>query len=297
MSPEAETRLVLESACAVVGLSADQAEVISMNENAVYRLPDQVVARISRPGQIDAARREVAVSEWLEESGIRAVQVIHDFNQQPIVIGERPVVFWHELPPHDISRPSVMGTMLHHLHSLPAPKNIGLENVQPFVRLDRRIEASPSLTDDDHVWMHDHLDSLKQRWSELPPGLPWCAIHGDAHEGNIVTADDGGAILLDLERFCIGPPEWDTVQTAVNWATCGWITEAEYKEFVVAYGHDIMEWEGFELLRDVREFRMTTWLAQLAAEHPHLQEQAAHRVACLRGTLGPRPWLGWTAKY
>ncbi len=296
MSPEAETRFVLESACAAVGLSAESAEVISMNENAVYRLPDQVVARISRPGQIEAARREVAVSKWLEESGIRAVQVIRDITQQPIVVDDRPVVFWHELPPHGISRPSVVGAMLRQLHSLPTPTDIGLGEVQPFVRLDQRIEAS-GLTDDDRAWMHDHLASLEERWAILPPGLPWCAVHGDAHEGNIVTADDGGTILLDLERFCIGPPEWDIVQTAVNWATCGWISEAEYQEFVTAYGHDIMKWEGFELLRDVREFRMTSWLAQLAAENTSLRDQATHRVACLRGKIGPRPWLGWKAKY
>ncbi|WP_433683372.1 phosphotransferase enzyme family protein [Nocardia sp. CA-119907] len=267
-----------------------------MNENAVYRLPGGVVARISRPGQLETARREVVVSRWLEDSGIRAVRVIREL-QQPIEVEAQPVVFWHELPPHDISRPAQVGRMLRQLHDVPAPTDIGLGRVQPFVRLDQRIEAAPSLTDDDRVWMHEHLASLEQRWADLPDGLPWCAIHGDAHEGNIVTADDGGAILLDLERFCIGPPEWDTVQTAVNWATCGWITEAEYKEFVTAYGHDIMGWDGFELLRDVREFRMTSWLAQLAAENPSLHEQAAHRVACLRGKEGERPWRGWTAKY
>ncbi|MGK8558253.1 phosphotransferase enzyme family protein [Nocardia gipuzkoensis] len=267
-----------------------------MNENAIYRLPGRVVARISRPGQLEAARREVVVSKWLEESGIRAVQVIRDF-EQPIEVDGRPVVFWHELPPHHISRPAQVGRMLRQLHDLPAPTDIGIGYVQPFVRLDKRINHAPSLTDDDRVWMHEHLASLEQRWANLPSGLPWCAVHGDAHEGNIVTADDGEPIMLDLERFCIGPPEWDTVQTAVNWATCGWITEAEYQEFVTAYGHDIMEWDGFELLRDVREFRMTSWLAQLAAENPSLHEQAAHRVACLRGEEAERPWLGWKAKY
>ncbi|WP_063041740.1 aminoglycoside phosphotransferase family protein [Nocardia pseudovaccinii] len=296
MSREAATRLILESACAAVGYSAARAEVISMNENAVYRLPGGVVARISRPGQLETARREVVVSRWLEDSGIRAVRVIREL-PQPIEVEGQPVVFWHELPPHEISRPAQVGRMLRQLHDLPAPTDIGLGRVQPFVRLDQRIEAAPSLTDDDRVWMHEHLASLEQRWANLPNGLPWCAIHGDAHEGNIVTADDGRAILLDLERFCIGPPEWDTVQTAVNWASCGWISEGEYKEFVTAYGHDIMEWDGFELLRDVREFRMTSWLAQLAAENASLHEQAAYRVACLRGKEGERPWSGWKAKY
>lgn len=51
-----------------------------MNENAVYRLPGGVVARISRPGQLETARREVVISRWLENSDIRAVREL----QQPV---------------------------------------------------------------------------------------------------------------------------------------------------------------------------------------------------------------------
>ncbi|WP_338088204.1 aminoglycoside phosphotransferase family protein [Nocardia transvalensis] len=270
--------------------------MISLGENAVYRLHGSIVARVSRPGRTAAAGREVAVSRWLAESGVPAVRVAPHPPHLPAV-GDRPVVFWRELPPHRVSRPEVVARALRHLHSLPVPVGVGLQVFQPFARLSQRIDAAPELSRAHRRWMRAHLDGLEQRWRERPEGLPWRAIHGDAHEGNIVTADSGEAIVLDLERFCIGPPEWDLVQTAVNLATCGWITADEYAAFSAEYGVDVMAWGGFELLRDIREFRMTAWLMQQGAERPHLREQAAHRLACLRGECGERPWPGWTPVY
>lgn len=61
------------------------------------------------------------------------------------------------------------------------------------------------------------------------------------------------------------------------------------------YGHDVTEWAGFELLRDIREFRMTTMTVQAASANPAWREQALHRLACIRGEPGPRPWSGWRA--
>ncbi|WP_024803625.1 phosphotransferase enzyme family protein [Nocardia sp. BMG51109] len=296
MNGESQIRSVLESACAAAGLSADGAEAISVGENAVYRLPGHIVARISRPGRSGVARREVAVSRWLAASGMRAVRVVREAPQS-VAIDGRPVVFWRELPPHGVSRPVVVAGALRRLHGLPPPVDIGLRVLRPFARLDGRIDAATGTSDEQRCWMRGHLASLARRWADLPKGLPWCVIHGDAHEGNIVTADDGEAIVLDLERFCIGPPEWDLVQTAVNRATCGWITGDEYAAFTAAYGFDVMRWEGFELLRDIREFRMTAWLLQQVAERPQLRDQAVHRLACLRGEHGARPWTGWAPVY
>jgi hypothetical protein len=57
---------------------------------------------------------------------------------------------------------------------------------------------------------------------------------------------------------------------------------------------DVAEWAGFELLRDIRELRMTTYLWQRAASHPTMKKEAALRTRCLRGEQGLRPW-SWTA--
>ena len=44
-----------------------------LGENALYRLPGGIVARVSRVGQFAAAAREVAVARWLEANHVPAV--------------------------------------------------------------------------------------------------------------------------------------------------------------------------------------------------------------------------------
>lgn len=72
----------------------------------------------------------------------------------------------------------------------------------------------------------------------------------------------------------------------------GDLPEHEWKAFSVRYGSDVTEWEGYEILRDARELRKVTFAAQLASERDEYREQAAYRLACVKGECGPRPW-GW----
>lgn len=129
----------------------------------------------------------------------------------------------------------------------------------------------------------------------MPKGLPWCVIHGDAWVGNVVATDDGRVVLLDLKRTSVGPPEWDLVHTAIKWTSFGWISAKQYGEFCDVYGYDVTAWAGFELLRDIREFRMTTMAAQMAATDLRWREQANHRLRRLQGRVSERPWPGWGA--
>lgn len=285
---------VLRAACAKVGIETAGAELLNLSENALYKLPGGVVVRISRQGQQTAARREVEVARWLEASGIQAVQVIPDV-EQPVVVDDRAVTFWRELPPHEHGTPGQVAGALRQLHRLAPPANFSLGEVEPFVRLSERIDAASTLTDDDRRWMHEHLNELRERWVDLPKGLPWCVIHGDAWVGNVVSTADGSVILLDLERTSTGPPEWDLVHTAIKWKSFDWITEKQYAEFCDVYGYDVTKWEGFELLRDIREFRMTTMAAQAATSNPNCRDQARHRLECIRGNRGLRPWSRWNA--
>ncbi|MFI6169067.1 phosphotransferase family protein [Nocardia sp. NPDC051052] len=291
---DAEMLVVLRGACSRVGFDAADAELLRLGENAIYKLPGDIVVRISRPGQQAAAHREVQVARWLEASGVEAVQTVPEA-EQPVEIDGRSVTFWRELPPHENGTPVQVATALRKLHGLRPPANFTLGEVAPFVRLQERIEAASTLTADDRRWMLEHLAELRQRWDDLPKGLPWCVIHGDAWVGNVVSTDDGQVILLDLERTSIGPPEWDLVHTAIKWKSFGWISEKQYDEFCDVYEYDVTDWQGFELLRDIREFRMTTMAAQSATTNPADREQAVHRLACIRGEQGPRPWGGWKA--
>lgn len=68
------SRRVLIDACRTLGLDTGGAEPIRIAENAIWRLPGKVVARISRPGGTPAASREIAVANWLADNGVPAVR-------------------------------------------------------------------------------------------------------------------------------------------------------------------------------------------------------------------------------
>lgn len=294
LTDEAATLGVLRAACHQVGLDPSGAEPIRLSENALYRLSGGVVVRIAREGQLDATRKELAVARWLESVNITAVQAIPNLIQ-PVEVDRRAVSFWRELPPHENSTPAQVAVALRRLHGLPRPMTLELPPIQPFVRLPERIDGASTFTDADRSWMREHLAELEQRWDDRPAGLSECVVHGDAWVGNIVSTSDGRVALLDLERFAIGPPEWDLVHIADEHFSFGWLSAEHYAGFCQVYGHDVSRWQGYTTLRDIREFRQTLFAAQVAAANPAVHDQATHRLACIRDQLGPRPWSGWRA--
>jgi hypothetical protein len=287
-----EITAALSKACAAAGFDPAAAVPVRLGENAIFRLPGGVIARISRPGQHFAARREVAVSQWLNGAGIAAVTAIAGI-AQPVEAGERSITFWEELPPHRHGTPAEVAGVLRRLHAQAIPDKPQLGTLDPFIRLDERISAAQTLSRDDRRWLQSHAAELKPRWSAVLPGLAFCVVHGDAWAGNVVAAADGTMILLDLERCSAGPPEWDLASTAVKHLTCGLISRAEYGQFCTTYGADVTAWEGYEVVRDIRELRMTSYIAQQAAANSTYAHEAQLRVDCLRGRSGPRPWP-WT---
>ncbi|MFQ6226493.1 phosphotransferase enzyme family protein [Nocardia sp. NPDC002869] len=284
---------VARAACAAVGLTVTDLTVIKVSENAIYRLPRQrVVVRVAQPGQRAAAERELLIADWLRRVDVPAVEPAA-MSTNFVMVDDRPVTFWKELPEHRGGTATEIATALRGLHALDPPPF--LAEVDPFVRLEQRIEAAVTLPADDRRWLQQRLAHLREAWPARPEGLPWGPIHGDAWEGNVVTTEGGSTLFLDLERASIGPPEWDLTSTAIKYSSFGWITSQRYAEFVAAYGYDVTEWSGFRLLREIREMRMTCMAAQAAAKEPARLGQARLRVDSLRGRRGPRPWGGWEA--
>ncbi|WP_405360348.1 aminoglycoside phosphotransferase family protein [Kitasatospora sp. NBC_00085] len=292
MSRTEESHVLLLKACADAGLSATGAEPIRIGENALWRLPSRIVARIARPGQAAAATRELAVARWLHECEVPAVQPL-DHLPEPVDVDGHPVTFWHELPPHRPGTAADIAPLLRRLHELPVPA-IPLGSLDPFVRLSARIDGAATLHDEQRQWLRDHLAELEAAWSSLPAGMPPSVIHGDAWRGNVAVTPTT-AYLLDFERTSLGPPEWDLTATAVGYGTFGTVSNSEYAAFCEAYGTDVRAWAGYPVLRDIRELRVTGFALQHAAADPARHRAEAHyRLACLRGRNGPRPW-GWTA--
>ncbi|MEW2372551.1 aminoglycoside phosphotransferase family protein [Streptomyces sp. NPDC006656] len=281
----------LHEACAAIGLDGRGAEPIRIAENQIWRLPGGIIARIAPPDRAASAAREISVARWLSTSGIAAVRPV--LAPQPVVRAGLVVTFWHEAPPHDHGSTEDVAAALKELHALALP-DFDLGHLDPFVRIPERLAAASSLTNSDRQWLLSLYRDLAERWQAgLPAGLPTSAVHGDAWPGNIVRLRQGGRLLMDLERSSAGPPEWDLVSTAVRTWTTGAVTPAEYASFCAIYGHDVTTWAGYSVLASARELRMVTYAAQHVARQPKWRAEAQHRVDCLRGRCGPRPWQ-WT---
>ncbi|MGW1729344.1 phosphotransferase family protein [Streptomyces sp. NPDC002306] len=280
---------VLAEACTAAGFNPAAAVPVRIAENEIWRLPGHVIVRIARPGQWQAAVREVAVARWLADNAVPAVGVLPI--DQPVEAEGRPVTFWEELPPHENGSVQDVVYLLKRLHPLPIP-DFPLGKLDPFVRVAERIDAATSLPEEDREWLRSRLAELKAQWERRPAGQAECVVHGDAWVGNIARTAEG-PLLMDFERVSIGPPEWDLVSTALKMTTTGAVSEEEYTEFCTAYGMDVTRWKGYELLAGARELRMTTYAAQHAASRPQWRAEAQYRVDCLRGRTAPRPWH-WT---
>ena len=292
MSLDTSHEHILSHALAAAGLPypARQAHPVRIGENAIYRFPDTIV-RIARPGQAKAAGREVAVSAWLRDNGVRAVTPLPV--EQPVLVDRHSVTFWELLPEHTQGTVTDVAHLLRQLHDLPLPEHLQLGSLDPFVRLRERIaDAAGHLPEDDLQWLSERTQHLEKAWDALPPGRPQSVVHGDAWVGNIARCADD-VVLLDLERCSVGPVEWDLVSTAIKASTVPWLDKEDYADFVRAYGgYDVTTWPGFTTMRDIRELRMTLYFAQHAAA-PKMRAQAQLRIDCLRGRRGDRPWP-WT---
>lgn len=263
-----------------------------MAENAVYRLAGGVIARVGRNGQCESALNEIRVARWLERSGLRAARVLPGV-EQPVDVDGAAVTFWCELPEHHDGEYLHVAAVLRRLHELEAPTDFVLPALAPFVRLRDRIAGAVTISGPDRTWLLSYLDDLERRYADLPRGLPHSVVHGDAWVGNVVVDAEGVAWLVDLERFAIGPPEWDLVSTAVRLTSFGTLDAREYAAFCDTYGHDVTRWSGYEILRDIRELRACSYMLQHAATNAAARAEAALRVSCLRGERGARPWH-WT---
>lgn len=282
---------ILDQALADAGLkrSLATASPIRLGENAIIGFPD-LVARIARLGQEKAARREVTVARWLTDHDFPVTTPLNV--EQPVVVEGRAVTFWEVLPEHTHGTVEDVAHLLRDLHTLSIPTHLDLGHLDPFIRLPQRIDDAVGLTDDDVAWLRHRLDSLREAWSDLPAGRPHTVVHGDAWTGN-VARHAHGAVLLDLERCSVGPPEWDLVSTAIKTRSVSWLDREAYDCFVHAYGgHDVTDWPGFTLMRDLRELRMTLYFVQ-HSDQERMRAEAQLRIDCLRGRRGGRPWP-WT---
>ncbi|MFE9347647.1 phosphotransferase enzyme family protein [Streptomyces olivaceus] len=285
---------VLVAACRAVGLDDRGAKLIRLGENALFGLAEApVIVRVARGREwLPTAQKEVAVARWLERKGVSAARIVEDL-EQPLLIHGHPVTFWHRIVEGD-RKPTYgeLGAMLRGLHSLTVPAGLELPRFDPFGKQELRIDRA-SIPEDDRSFLRKRWRELQDRYAELRFDTPKGPVHGDAHVQNLMVDDRGQVVLIDFEAFCYDHPEWDLMVTAVEHHSLGWQSDEQYADFVSAYGRDLYDWPGYETLRGLQEFGMTTWLMQNIREDERTAAEYRRRIAALRDDAAPRDWRPW----
>ncbi|MFE7723704.1 phosphotransferase [Nocardia rhizosphaerihabitans] len=275
------------AACTQAQVPASRIEPIRLRDNAMLRTDTATIIRVHQRGELATAVRELRAADWLRSHHVRAPEPLVP---DPVVVAEHPVTFWEDLGSGGPAEAAETGAMLAHLHSLRVPSHLGLTS---FTLPDFTDRIDQCLTDNvDKAWLRGYADDLAAKWNELEWPSPWCVIHGDPSPANTMAAAAGGHVV-DLERCCIGPPQWDQATVAFQSDTLS-DPPQRWRQFADAYGSNVTDWQGYPVIRDIRSFELCLFALRHAAVSDHARRQADYRLACLRGRRGKRPW-GWVA--
>ncbi|MEU3600314.1 aminoglycoside phosphotransferase family protein [Streptomyces sp. NPDC006798] len=261
-------------------------ELIALGENAVFTAGGLVV-KVGRTAELLArAEREVAVGAWLAAEDVPAVRPAEDAAR---LVDGHPVTVWHRLPdPVRPAGPADLAALLRRVHALPEPPpglvlppRELLGGVERWLRL-----AGDAIDPADAAYLRERRDGFAAAAAALTPRLAPGPIHGDALPRNVHIGPEG-PVLVDLETFSADLREHDLVVMALSHDRYGLPAEA-YDAFVTAYGWDVREWEGCEVLRGARETASCAWVAQHAPTNPKALKEFTRRVHSLREGVATR---------
>ena len=249
----------LRSSTERCGLDPRGAQLLRSFASAAYHLPAaDAVARIAPIASPDKAARlatSVNVTRWLADTGFPTVEPL--LVDQPVIADGYAVTFWRYLPQESPAPgPADLARLLRKLHQM-APPPVPLPGYRPLVSVRRAIESSHVIDEDERAWLSNRCDELLAAYDRLSFPLPAGVIHGDAWRGNLLR-DGSRVVLADWDEVSTGPREIDLVPTLQG--TRFGLSEPERDAFIAAYGHDIRGWDGYSVLREIRELSTTTAL-------------------------------------
>ena len=288
-SDERDAHAILAVACHQVGLDPDDAQLVQAVDNSVFRLAGTpaVVKVMTNPLLAHRARNSVASARLLAVHGVPAVRPLFDV-PNPVIVDECSVSFWHEVCDVGTGPTGAeFARRLTQLHQLP----INCPNLRawdPIADLRSRIAGADAADPADVDFLTRRCDEVEAELAGLSYELPTAVIHGDAHAGNLIMTPIG-SLLCDLDTVAIGPREWDLVPVAVRQLRFAPRTDF-HGEMVAAYGVDVTKWDGFPVLRDLRELDLAAAALRLVHRDPLAGLEFRRRLRSLRMALTDVRW-------
>ncbi|WP_405150923.1 aminoglycoside phosphotransferase family protein [Sphaerisporangium sp. NBC_01403] len=274
-------RSLLAAVCAETGLDPTRAELIKFTNNAVFRLrASPVVVRIAgSTAARERAETVVRVARWLAGHGFPAVRLLPGV-EQPIRLHGQVITLWEHIPETGL-RPdgADLAILLKRLHRLPGPP-ADLPSWHPMDEVRQRLAEPEDLDAGDHAFLLGECDEVEEQLAGLRFVLPQGVIHGDAFIGNLI-AGPRGPVLCDFDGTTIGPREWDLAPVAVGRLRLDYATD-DHAMLTKHYGVDVTEWDGFPVLRRLRELKLVTSVLPILRSNPGIRPQWEHRMRTFR---------------
>jgi hypothetical protein len=283
----------LAAVCAAAGLDHEGAELLRFTNNAVFRLSRHpVVVRIVASKALrHRVEKVVRVATWLAEYDVPAVRLVPGI-AQPVRVGEYSATVWENVPSGGRRpRGRDLARLLRQLHALPAPP-FAMPTWQPLDDVLRRVGEAEGLDEQDRRFLLGHCAEVAARLRELTFALPSGLVHGDAHLGNLIPSP-AGPVLCDFDSSCLGPPEWDLTPLAVGVVRFG-EPAGRYRELARTYGMDVTQWDGFDVLREVRELKLITSVLPILSSRPDVRPELLRRLADFKDGDSSARWTRYT---
>ncbi len=258
-------------------VSADDAELLRLTNNAVFALPRAgLVIRITRShGLHERVHKVVRLATWFAEVDAPTIRLASTV-EQPVRVGDLLATVWQRVPPAP-SRPTVddLGHVLREFHALDAPA-FPLPAWNPVEDARNRLTDAEALGDDDRTFLTHWCDDLEPRIADLNTRAGRTLVHADAHVGNLLRKTDGRVILCDFDPTCVGPWQVDLVAVAVGEIRFG--RAGAHQSLAAAYGYDVTGDPDWPLLREARELKMVAAAVPLLASAPGVADEFQVRL-------------------
>ncbi|MGV9676453.1 phosphotransferase family protein [Nocardia sp. NPDC003482] len=278
----------LDTVCRTFGIASRAARLLHTRSNAVYLLPGEaesgIIVRLAPDTDLrrQRAHAAIAVTRWLNMQSTEPIGLQPLSGPQPVVADGAVATFWPYRPTP--RRPTLddVASVLRRLHRQPLPP-FPLPEYRPLHRLREALDLEdareqPELSADDRQWIRKRAAELVDTYQVTRFPLGHGVVHADAHTENLVW-DGDGYVLIDWDQCCIGPKELDLIGGLPDHFQR---PETERREFLDAYGYDILGWSGWQLLRDIAELHSIASYIRLAPHKPAAAEQLEVRVQSLR---------------
>jgi hypothetical protein len=119
----------------------------------------------------------------------------------------------------------------------------GVSDWAPLSRVHSQVVALPP---EQGAVLRSARDALLLELSRTRSELGLGVIHGDVSPSNVLH-DGHAATLIDLDWVARGPLEYDLTSASRRFRA-GELDRSTYRDFCAAYGHDVLSWDGLELV-------------------------------------------------